>query len=67
MAELRGWARLSFRRKAVNIKTKTFDVADFLDDQETITEYLNMALEDPNPEMLLLAVKNIARARGLAQ
>ena len=48
-------------------KTKTFDVADFLQDEETIAEYLNMALEDPNPEMLLLAVKNIARARGMAQ
>jgi probable addiction module antidote protein len=26
-----------------------------------------MALEDSNPEMLLLAVKNIARARGMTQ
>jgi probable addiction module antidote protein len=51
----------------MNIKTKTFDVADFLDDEETIAEYLNMALEDSNPEMLLIAVKNIARARGMAQ
>ena len=48
-------------------KTKTFDVADFLQDEETIAEYLNLALDDPNPEMLLLAVKNIARARGMAQ
>ena len=51
----------------MTIKTKTFDVADFLNDEETIAEYLNMALEDPNPEMLLLAVKNIARARGMTQ
>jgi probable addiction module antidote protein len=51
----------------MTIKTKTFDVAEFLDDEETIAEYLNMALEDPNPEGLLLAVKNIARARGMAQ
>ena len=48
-------------------KTKTFDVAEFLEDEETIAEYLNMALEDPNPEMLLLAVRNIARARGMTQ
>lgn len=48
-------------------KTKTFDVAQFLEDEETIAEYLNMALEDPNPEMLLLAVRNIARARGMTQ
>lgn len=51
----------------MTIKTKTFDVADFLNDEETIAEYLNMALEDSNPEMLLLAVKNIARARGMTQ
>ena len=51
----------------MTIKTRTFDVADFLDDEETIAEYLNMALEDPNPEMLLLAVKNIARARGMTR
>ena len=48
-------------------KTKTFDVAEFLEDEETIAEYLNMALEHPNPEMLLLAVRNIARARGMTQ
>ena len=47
--------------------TKNFDVAEFLQDEETIAEYLNMALEDPNPEMLLLAVKNIARAQGMTQ
>lgn len=48
-------------------KTKTFDVAEFLEDEETIAEYLNMALEDPNPEILPLAVRNIARARGMTQ
>jgi probable addiction module antidote protein len=48
-------------------KTKTFDIAEFLEDDETIAGYLNMALEDPNPEMLLLAVRNIARARGMTQ
>jgi probable addiction module antidote protein len=51
----------------MRIKTRDFDVAEFLQDEETIAEYLNMALEDPNPEMLLLAVKNIARAQGMAQ
>ena len=46
-------------------KTQTFDVAEFLEDEETIAEYLTMVFEDPNPEMLLLAVRNIARARGM--
>ena len=48
-------------------KTRTFNAADYLDNEETIAEYLNLALEDQNPEMLLLAIGNIARARGMAQ
>lgn len=51
----------------MTIKTKPFDAADYLDNDETIAEYLNLALEDANPEMLLLAIGNIARARGMAQ
>ena len=51
----------------MTIKTKTCDASEYLEDEETVAEYLNMALDDPNPEMLLLAVKNIARARGMAQ
>ena len=46
---------------------RTFTAADYLDNEETIAEYLNLALEDSNPEMLLLAIANIARARGMAQ
>jgi probable addiction module antidote protein len=44
-----------------------FDSADYLADEETIAEYLSAALEDPNPDMLLVAVKNVARARGISQ
>lgn len=42
---------------------KTFDVAEFLRDEETMAEYFNMALADPNPDMLRLAADNIVRAR----
>jgi len=48
-------------------KISTFDVADFLDSEETISEYLSVALEDPDPDMFLMAVRNIARARGMTQ
>jgi len=46
---------------------KAFDAADYLDSEETIAEYLSAALEDPNPEVFLAAVRDIARARGMAQ
>jgi probable addiction module antidote protein len=45
---------------------KGFDAAS-LENEESIADYLNTALEHPNPEVLLLAVKNIARARGMTQ
>lgn len=44
-----------------------FDAADYLDEEETIAEYLTAALEDDNPEMFLVAVKDVARARGMTQ
>lgn len=48
-------------------KFKTFDAADYLDSEETIAEYLTAALEDPNPDVFLAAVRDVARARGMAQ
>ena len=49
------------------IETAPFDAADYLDDEETIAEYLTSALEDPNPDLFLVAVRDVARARGMAQ
>ena len=40
-----------------------FDVADYLDNEVTIAAYLNAALEDPDPDAFLVAVKAVARAR----
>ena len=40
-----------------------FDASDYLADEETIAEYLTAALEDANPDMFLVAVRDVARAR----
>ncbi|MBO3705459.1 MAG: putative addiction module antidote protein [Candidatus Accumulibacter sp.] len=48
-------------------KFAPFDAADYLDDEETIAEYITTALEDPNPDVFLAAVRDVARARGMAQ
>jgi probable addiction module antidote protein len=42
-----------------------FDSSAFLDDEEVIAEYLNAALEDENPDAFLVAVGNVAKARGM--
>jgi probable addiction module antidote protein len=44
-----------------------FDSADYLDNEETIAAYLTAALEDPDPDAFLTAVKSVARARGMTQ
>ena len=44
-----------------------FDAADYLDNEETIAAYLTEALDDPDPDMFIIAVKTVARARGMTQ
>lgn len=51
----------------MTVKSAPFDAADYLTDDESIAEYITAALEDPNPEVFLVAVKDVARARGMSQ
>jgi probable addiction module antidote protein len=44
-----------------------FDAADYLDNEETIAAYLSASLEEDDPEMFLVAIKTVARARGMTQ
>ena len=48
-------------------KIAPFDAADYLENEEVIAEYLNAALEDENPDVFLVAVGDVAKARGMAQ
>jgi len=43
-----------------------FDASDYLDNEEVIAEYLTVALEDPDPDAFLMAVGDVAKARGIA-
>ena len=49
------------------VKVARFDASEYLDDEEVIAEYLTAALEDTNPEVFLVAVANVAKARGIAK
>ena len=44
-----------------------FDASDYLDNEETIAEYLTAALENPDPNAFLVAVRDVAKARGIAR
>jgi probable addiction module antidote protein len=41
-----------------------FDASDYLDNEDTIAEYLAAALENPDPEAFLVAIRDVAKARG---
>lgn len=47
-------------------KLDAFDVADYLDNDEVIAEYLTAALEDPNPDVFLMAIADVAKAKGMS-
>ena len=46
---------------------REFDAARYLDNEEVIAEYLAACLVDPNPEIFLAALGDVAKARGIAQ
>ena len=43
-----------------------FDASDYLDNETTIAEYLAAALENTDQDAFLLAVRDVAKARGIA-
>ena len=44
----------------------SFDASDYLDNEETIAEYLALALENPDQDAFMMAVRDVAKARGIA-
>ncbi len=51
----------------VPLKLVAFDAARYLDDDEAIAEYMTAVLEANDPDLLLLALSDVARAKGMAQ
>lgn len=48
-------------------KLTHFDASEYLDNDEVISEYLTAALEADDPDLLLTALGDIAKARGMSQ
>lgn len=47
--------------------TSKFDIADYLDNNEMIAEYLNTAFEKENDTEIVAAIGNVARAIGMTK
>ncbi len=51
----------------ITVTHAAFDSSDYLDNDDVIAEYLTVAAQDENPDVLLAAISHVARARGMAQ
>lgn len=49
------------------LKLVEFDAARYLDDDEAIAVYMTAILEANDPDLLLLALSDVARAKGMTQ
>ena len=52
--------------KSNQLGLAAFDASDYLDSEEVIAEYLTLALEDADPDAFLMAVRDVAKVRGIA-
>ena len=55
------------RELAADLRTKTlhWDAADYLDEPEDVVTYLRAAFEDGDSRVIMAALGDIARSRGL--
>jgi probable addiction module antidote protein len=49
------------------LKLVAFDAARYLEDDAAISEYMTAVLEENDTDLLLLALGDVARAKGMAQ
>jgi probable addiction module antidote protein len=49
------------------VNVSRFDAAEYLDSEEAIAAYLNAALAEDDPDLLLAAIADVAKARGIAK
>lgn len=52
---------------ATKIKLRRWDVADYLQTEEEIAAYLEAAAEQNEPELMAVALGDVARARNMSQ
>ena len=55
------------RKKGKTMKYSKFDVVDYLDSEEAIAAYLSAVMEENDPDLLIAALGDIARSRGIAK
>lgn len=54
------------KKATTKVRFKRFEAADFLKSEAAIEEFLAAAMEDPNPDVFLAALGEVAKVRGIA-
>ncbi|QTY26573.1 addiction module antidote protein [Flavobacterium sp. CS20] len=49
------------------MKTTKFDIAEYLDNQDMVVEYLNTALEEGGSSDLIVAIGHVAKSIGMSK
>ena len=44
-----------------------FEPSQYLDNDEAVADYIRLAIEDGDPALLVAALSDVARARGMTQ
>jgi len=57
----------SAKKKVRKVKTIPFDAAEYLDNDEAIADYVTAVLELNDADLLIAALGDVARARGMAE
>ena len=54
------------KKAAAKVKFRRFEASEFLKSEAAIEEFLAAAMEDPNPDVFLAALGEVAKVRGIA-
>lgn len=49
------------------LKTRPFDMANYLSDEADVAEYMRQVMEDGDPALLGAALGDVARSRGMSK
>ncbi|HEX3755249.1 MAG TPA: addiction module antidote protein [Rhizomicrobium sp.] len=55
------------RKPKAKVSYAPFEIADYLDNETVVADYLSQAARDDNAAVLLKALSDVAKARGIAE
>lgn len=59
--------KFKMSKKLKEMGATVFDASEYLTSETMINEYLTACAEDPNPELFIHALADVAKARGMAK